>query len=500
MDHIEPVQTTPWRNWGTVAVLLALATLACWALDTHVSLISQAMIYVLAVVVGAYRLAWLPSVACAVGAVTALNYFFVPPRWTFEVESREHLIALSVMLAVALVISHLAARLRQEVRHAQQSESRAHQLQALATGLVNTSDARAALQLGQSALDASFGGPNTLVLADALDPATPASTGLAVPAEARDGLRSCMAEGATLGPGTGRWPGLKAWYIPLGEKGKVLGAARVLPALSQDDDGREHAQALLALVAQCVGRLQLAASAERANLEAQRQQVQSTFLAAISHDVRTPLAAIIGAASALQTQSGKLSAAEQARLLESIASEASYLSTLTENTMQFLQLGNAGQALQRDWESLEEIVGAVLARTRQRNPERRIRSSIPPGLPLVKANAVLVSQLVGNLLDNALKYTDGDITLAVSQSDSGLTLAVKDRGPGISAAQQALIFEPYQRGDQTGPHGAGLGLALCRAIAVAHGGSLTLRNRSGGGCSFTVTLPVDPQPVAGDAV
>ena len=146
MDHVEsarrPVASaTPagdWRKWGVAAGLLLAATLACLVLDAHVSITSQAMIYVLAVVVSAYRLERLQSVVCAVGAVTALNFFFVPPRWTFEVESREHLIALAVMLVVALVISHLAARLRQEVQHAHQSETRARQLQALASGLVNT--------------------------------------------------------------------------------------------------------------------------------------------------------------------------------------------------------------------------------------------------------------------------------------------------------------------------------------------------------------------------
>ncbi|MEY2954139.1 MAG: hypothetical protein RLZZ401_2226, partial [Pseudomonadota bacterium] len=347
---------------------------------------------------------------------------------------------------------------------------------------------------------ASFAGPNTLVLADAPNQGRDSSGEVPGPDDVRDGLRCCMAEGATLGPGTGRWPGLNAWYFPMGEKGQVLGAARVMPAPAQDEDGREHAQALLALVVQTVARLRLSASVQQVTLEAQRQQVQSTFLASISHDVRTPLATIIGATSSLQTQGEKLGAAEQSRLLESIAGEAAYLSTLTENTMQFLQLSNARQPLQRDWESLEEIVGSVLVRMRQRDTGRRIKSSIPSGLPLIKANAGLVAQLVSNLLDNALKYSEGDITLAVSAGGPGLTLSVKDRGPGIAEAQQQLIFEPYRRGDQAGPHGAGLGLALCREIAAAHGGSLALRSRTGGGSSFVVTLPVDPQPIAGDAV
>lgn len=479
------------RSWATVVLLLVTATLCSALLDAYVSLTSQAMLYVLVIVIAAYRLDWVPSAVCAVGAVTALNFFFVPPRFTFEVESREHLIALVVMLIVALVISHLATGLRRESRHAALSERRARQLQALASDLANSTDTEAMLALGQRALDAAFDGPNALALSNDTFELMDAAD---LPDAVRDGLRCCMNECAVLGPGTGRWPGLDAWYLPLGDKDRVLGAACVQPALASDTDGREHAQALGALLAQALWRVRLAGSAQAAQIEAQRQQLQSTFLAAVSHDLRTPLAAIVGAASALQTQRDKLSPAEQNRLLGSIASEATYLSTVTENTLQLVRLSSVEQALQRDWESLEEIVGAVLARLRQRDPNRRIKSHVPPGLPLVKADPVLLAQLISNLLDNALKYSAGEIELSVSTQPQSLMIAVKDRGPGIDEAEQALIFEPYRRGDQSGPRGAGLGLALCRAIAVAHGGSLTVRRRSGGGSSFITTLPLDEQP------
>ena len=485
------------RSWGEAALLLVAATAVGAAADAHVSLTSQAMIYVLALVIAAYRLHWQQSVACAVGAVTALNFFFVPPRWTFDVESQEHFIALAVMLVVALVINHLVASLRRETRHAAVSELRARQLQALATGLADAKAPHEILNLGQRALDAAFAGPNTLVLGDSInDGALQAADGAV-----RDGLRSCMVESAVLGPGTGRWPGLEAWYLPLGGKGEALGAACVRPAVAADIDGREHAQALCALLAQAAWRARLATMAQAAQAEAQRQQIQGTFLAAVSHDLRTPLAAIVGAASSLQTQADKLSPSEQARLLGSIASEASYLSTLTENTLQLVRLATANgpqQVLLRDWESLEEIVGSVLARVRQRDPGRRIKSRVAAGLPLIKADPVLLAQLISNLLDNALAYSDGGIDLVVDAGEQALVIAIKDRGPGIAPTEQDLIFEPYRRGDQAGSRGsrgAGLGLALCRAIALAHGGSLVLRRRGGGGSSFVTTLPLShPQP------
>jgi two-component system sensor histidine kinase KdpD len=481
------------RSWITVAALLTVVTAVGLVLDAYMSITSQAMLYVLSVVIAAYTLRWLPSVVCAVGAVTALNFFFVPPRWTLDVDSQEHLIALFALLAVALVISHLASRLRGETEVALTNERRARQLQALATELANVASEAEVQIHGQLALTSAFAGPCHLVLVNGdgqLD------TQKTLHAPVLDGLRSCMKEAAVLGPGTGRWPGLNAWYVPLGTAVPMSGAACIEPAMSGDHSGREHAQALCALVAQAVQRLRLTASMQHAEQEAHRQQLQSTFLAAISHDLRTPLAAIVGAASALQTQGHKLADAEKDRLLASIASEALYLSNITENTLQLVRLANTAQTtqtLRMDWEAMEEIVGAVLGRVRQRDLTRRIQSTVQANLPLVKADPVLLAQLVGNLLDNALKYSTEGILLSVTSNGSQLQLTVKDRGPGIADDARETIFQPYSRNDHSGQRGAGLGLAVCRAIAQAHNGTLTVRKRRGGGSCFTLTLPVATQ-------
>ena len=481
----------PLRPWLAVAGLLVLATVLCQVLDARVSLTSQAMIYVLAVVIAAYRLAWPASVACAVGAVVALNFFFVPPRWTFEVENQEHFIALAVMLVVALVISRLASGLRRETDIARLNEQRARQLQRLAGELVSATQPQEVWQLGLAALAAAFAGPCQLVLANSRGEPEP---GEGLELLVRDGLRSCMKERAVLGPGTGRWPGLQAWYLPLDAEGEVFGAACVRPALAEDEGGREHAQALCTLLAQALWRLRLGLAMRAAQSEADRQQLQSTFLAAISHDLRTPLAAIVAAASSLQTQRERLDAAAQARLLQGIVNEADYLSRMSDNTLQLLRLAQPGQVLQLGWESLEEIVGAVLGRVRQHDPARRIRSRVPDGLPLVRADAVLLSQLLANLLDNALKYSEGEVELTVASHDARLEVCVKDRGPGIPEAEREAIFQPYVRGDRSGRRGTGLGLAVCRAIAQAHGAQLLLRPRAGGGSSFCLLLPIETQP------
>lgn len=479
------------RRWVGVVALLAAATLTAAAFDAGVSLASHAMVYLLAVVLAAYRYRWIESVVCAVGAVVALNFFFIPPRWTLSVEHHEHLIALGVMLTVALLTSQLAASVRRETAQARRSEARARQLQALAGALAEAGDESAVRAIGASALQAAFAGPCTLLLAGAdgaLRGDDPALTD-----HERDGLRCAIQEAAVLGPGTGRWPGLDAWFVPLGDRGRVVGAACVRQVLAADTEGREHAAALCALLAQAVWRLRLAASVQAAQAALQREQLQGSFLAAVSHDLRTPLAAIVGAATALQTQGDRLPAGERERLLGSIVGEAGYLSTLTENTLQLVRLAGTGIELRRDWESVEEIVGTVLARVRRRDPARRIGAQVPAALPLVQGDAVLLAQLLGNLLDNALRYSDGPVDVAVRCETGELWLCVKDRGPGL-AGDGAAAGQPFARCDASGPHGAGLGLAVCRAIAQAHGGRLVLRQRGGGGTSACLVLPTEPQP------
>jgi two-component system, OmpR family, sensor histidine kinase KdpD len=478
-------------HWGIVAALLAVATLAAFALDPYVTLTSQAMLYVLAVVVASYTLPWVPSAACAVAAVTLLNFFFVPPRWTFQVEGEENLVALVTMLAVALVISHLGTALRRETQAARLNERRARILQELAIELAGAELPAEVLALAQRYLGASFPGPCVVALLNADgEPALPPER-----AGLRDGMRASIREAATLGPGTGRWPGLDAWYLPLGTKGRMSGAACVQNVSASDHGGREHAQAVTTLCGQALWRLTLTASMRTAQEESQWHRVQGTFLAAVSHDLRTPLAAIVGAASSLQTQRDKLPPAEQERLVASIVTEARYLSTVAENTLQLARLAHAGE-LELDWQSMEEIVGSVLARVRERDATRRIKSNVPAGLPLIKGDPVLLTQLLENLLDNALKYSPGAIDLVVSQTGGEMHVTVEDRGGGIAPGDEQSIFEPYRRSDRSGQRGAGLGLAVCRAIAHAHGASLAVRPRAGGGASFVFSLPVEVvQPV-----
>ena len=482
------------RAAATAALLITAATALGAVLDRHVSLTSQAMFYLVAVVIVAYACHRVVALASAVAAVTAFNFFFVPPRYTLEVENREHLIALATMLGVALLVSWLSARVRTESRLAADSERRARELSALATDLLDADDEAGALGAGLRAMQSAFDRV-VLVMLDAGGGLHPAE---GLPQPVLQSLRCAIDEAAVIGPGTGRWPGIDAWVLPLGTRGHVIGAVRIEPAPAADELGREHATALASVLAQGLWRLRAAAAGLDARAGLQRQQLQSTFLAAVSHDMRTPLAAIVAAVSSLLEQRERLPVAEQERMLGSIASQARYLSDITENTLQLVSLASAPLPPQREWQSLEEIVGSLVGRLRGGACGARIQARVEEALPLVRGNATLLAQLLANLLDNACKYSEGPVELAAFSAPGAVTVSVKDRGPGIAPETEAHLFDAFFRGEaKSAQDGAGLGLALCKAIAEAHGGTLVYARRRHGGSSFTLALPLEAQPDAG---
>lgn len=486
------------RAWLVLLFLLSIATLLSSLLSTFVSFTSQAMLFVLVVTIAAYQLDRLQSIAGAVASVLLLNFFFVPPTWTFHVEQSEHLIALGTMLVVALVINQLTTRLKQETVLAHLNEQRARQLQELAIRLAITETTAAIQQLGQAAFERAFHGKTCLVLAaENLN----MDARLDLSRQQINGLRCCMKEMQFLGAGSLRWGDLDDWYVPLGRADQNRGAVLIQAVEPDDEDGQEHAKALCSLLTQALERLQLNLNLQTAQNEAQKQQLQSTFLSAISHDLRTPLAVMVGAASALQSQREKLAPDQQDRLLKNIVDEANYLTSVTENTLQLVRLTHAENSLRRDWESIEEIVGAVLARIKQGNNESRIHATLAKDLPLLRLDPVLIAQLLSNLLDNALKYSDAlvdlEVTIQNDNSPATLQLAIKDRGPGIPDAEHDSIFIAYSRlaqHDQSNQRSAGLGLAVCRAIAKAHDGNLLVNHRDQGGSCFLLTLPIPELP------
>jgi len=480
---------------GSVAGATVIAT---W-LDAHVSLAVLALVYLTAVLVVSYWASFAASAVTAVMAVLALNFFFVPPRGALTVHATENLLTLAALLGVALLVSRLSSRLRATAERARNREQRARSLQLLAGELAAADDEGRILEAAQRSLCESVGAPVTIALRGpdgllkqaAADASAPPLSTLE-----HDALNHCAQEGRALGPGTGRWNELSHWYLPLCAGGQSMGAL-ALPAQGRADDAREHAQAIADLLAGALRRARHAAEAVEARSEAKSQQLRNALLASVSHDFRTPLASIIGAVSSLQGQHDRLGEQDRLGLLALIDGEAHHLAAMTENTLQWVRLSSPEPALRHDWESMEEIVGSVLTRVRRRDPVRRVKAEVPAQLPLVRADAVLLTQLLENLLDNALKYSDGPVQLRVQSQDDMLHVDVLDRGPGVDEGELPRLFDTFYRGSHArSVRGAGLGLGVGRAIAEVHGGTLSARPRQGGGSRFRLSLPLQRAPVA----
>lgn len=493
-------------GWG--ALVWALTWAAMLLLDGRLGLANLGLLLVLGAT--AASLWWPPLVSMAASALAVLgfNWAFVPPRGSFAIDLHQHALLLATMLLVSATVAGLMARQRQAAARERRLALQATQLRELGDALRDAGEPQACASRLQEALQSLLGVPAVLLVLRQGLPALDdegAAIVLGTPdADMRTGLWLCLRHSQSFGPGTGRHEDQPAWYLPMRGRGGSLGAAAlVLEGRAAGADALlRQAQALCDQMGLALERaLSLRAAAE-ARERAQTQEIRGTLLAALSHDYRTPLATIMSAASSLREQGERLAPEQRAQLAATIVDEADALGRMTENTLQLARLGDPSRALRLDWESAEEIVGSVLKRVRRRDPHRRVAARLEPGLPLLHCDALLLAQLLENLIDNALKYSDesAPVELVVSRGAQGVVLAVRDRGPGVPPAWRERIFDVFQRGEAADAQaavarrGAGVGLAVCRAIAQAHGGTLAVRARRRGGTSFECTLPAAEPP------
>ncbi|MGY0196549.1 sensor histidine kinase [Leptothrix sp. BB-4] len=495
------------RGWPALAVWAATFGLL-FLLDRHIELATGALLLVLG---SALASPWGSPGRTLVAsglAVLAFDLAFVPPRGTWQVALHQHVLLLVTVLVVSWIVTLLVARQRALADAARAGERRSEQLRRFGEALRDAADLPSLLPRLRTELAEAAGFVQSVVVAIEIGPDAPPPDAPPPGCSADEiaGLVLCRDTGRPMGPGTGRHEEQPAWYLPLRGPSAVHGVALLrLPGVSDDAEpwpmpARDQAQALCDLMGAALDRAATREAARQADAAAQAQRLRNTLLAAIAHDHRTPLATILGAASSLHDQGERLDAAQRRRLAATIVDEATQLARLTDNTLQLARLDAPGLALRRDWESVEELVGTALRRVRARHPEAPLRSRLIGPLPLLRVDAVLLVQLLDNLLDNALRHggPHRPVEVLARVAAERVVIAVRDRGPGVPPALRGRIFEPYARGDAgrgdpagDGRHGAGLGLALCRSIARVHGGELVLRPRGHGGSSFELSLPME---------
>jgi len=301
------------------------------------------------------------------------------------------------------------------------------------------------------------------------------------------------------GLGTPTLPGVTALYLPLVAPRGPVGVLGARPADRHALDAPEELHQLETFANQtalAIERAQLADEARQSQVRIETERLRNSLLSSVSHDLRTPLATITGAASTLLENGSRLDAGTRRELLESVRDEGERLNRLIQNLLEMTRLESGALKLRKDWHPLEEVIGAALSHLGKRLADRPISTRVPSDLPLVAMDDVLIEQVLVNLLDNALKYTppESPISILATATDRSVTVEVADRGPGLPPGEEGQIFERFYRGPSTTGRGTGLGLAICQGIIRAHGGRIWAHNIPEGGVAFFFTLPITDAP------
>jgi two-component system sensor histidine kinase KdpD len=459
--------------------------------------VNTAMLYLLGTTLGALRLSRGPCVVLPVANILAFDFFFVPPRFSFDVEDTAYIFTLVVMLVVALVIAHLMLSIRRHRDMTLAREQRTAVLYAMSRELTVATDAPAMAATLVRHINAVFHGETLVLMSNPDGHLTPVSVSDSTDQQSElrvDYDAACARAVAEAGERCVR----DAIYLPLPGSQRVKGVIVVRPQHTGEPLPTEELNLLDAFAAQLASSLQrarMAGEAEVAKIAADRVLLRNTLLASISHDLRTPLAAIAGAGSLIAQQDYAITAERRIMLGNLIERKATDMSQLLSNVLDLAKMELGQGVLRADWHAIEDLVSHALRANQARLTGWRVVVDLPADFPWIFVEATLIVQILSNLLENAAKYTPPGTTICISAAvrDGKFLLVVADDGPGLPGDPENL-FEKFQRGNPEGSVvGVGLGLAICRAAARLHGGDIRALRQPDSGARFEITLPVQMQ-------
>jgi two-component system sensor histidine kinase KdpD len=487
--------------WAVAAAVFATAL----ALPLRGSLAEAnlILIYLLAVVAVSVRFGRMPGILASVLAVLAFDVFLVHPYLSLAVSDPQYLLTFAIMLLVSLILSHLTASLRHQAQLALHREQRANTLFDLTRELSGALSLEQVSAIGVRRLNATFRaraiflfpGENGTLRALGEDAAARVVLADAVLVIAKLVYEREVAAG--YGEGAVTSAGIQ--YLPLRAPMRTRGVLVLVPAPFAPaflPEQERLLQTCASQIALAVERVHYVDVAHGAMLAIESERLRNSLLSAISHDLRTPLTAIVGLASTLASGPA-LPAATCRELALAIEDGAIRMNRMVTNLLDMARLHAGAVKLNCQWQMLEEVVGSALAQLSGVLAGLRVDLSVPASLPLLNFDAVLLERVLCNLLDNAAKYAGAGASIAISARVSGdmVQVSVADRGPGIAPGMHEAIFTMFTRGEaESSRTGVGLGLAICRSIVQAHGGTILAANRAGGGARLTLTLPLGTPP------
>jgi two-component system sensor histidine kinase KdpD len=492
-----------WGDYLSALGIVATSSVVAALLAGRFALANLIMVYLLGVLIVALRSGRGPAALASVLSVAAFDFFFVPPRLTFAVADTQYLVTFAVMLLVALVISNLTARVRDQAGAARAREQRTAALYAVSRSCASAGETYEVVRIAGRQLGEVFASQVAVFLPHSdgrVSPAFCENAPFASDPKERSVAQWVYDHAEKAGLGTETLPGSDALFVPLLVSRGAVGVIGVKPAAGETplDPERLHLlEAFASQIALAVERTNLAAEAQAADLRAETERLRSALLSSVSHDLRTPLAAIAGASGTLLQGGDVLPPDTKRELAASINREAERLNRFIANLLEMTRLEAGAVAVRKEWQSAEDVIGAALGRIELRAAGREIETQIAESLGLIELDAGLIEQVLVNLVDNALKFTPADtpVEISVRASPGGVTFEVADRGPGLSATEVDRVFDKFYRGSaETDQPGAGLGLAVCDGIIRAHGGTIRATARPGGGATFSFFLPVEGAP------
>lgn len=489
----------PWVGYLVAGLACGLIAALSMPLMAVLELSNIVMLFLLVVVAVALRHGRGPAVLAALLGVAFFDFFFVAPRFALGVSDAQYLVTFAVMLLVALVIGQLTAGLKVQAEAATLREHRVRSLYDMARDLSAALLPGQVAEIGARFLRAEFGAGSALLLADQADrlqelPGGNAPVDLGV-------AQWAFERGEPAGRGTDTLPSAPALVLPLKAPMRVRGVLVVAAPQALGVEQRRLLQTCASLLAISLERIHYIEVAQGSMLQIESERLRNSLLSAISHDLRTPLAALVGLADTLEREQAPLPAAQQT-LGSAIRQSARRMSALVDNLLDMARLQAGAVQLSKAWLPLEEVLGSALRACAPALDGRAVALRLAADLPLLHLDAALIERVLVNLLENAAKYTPAGsaIDIAAQAQGDAVHLSISDHGPGLPPGREEALFEKFERGArESATPGVGLGLAICRAIVHAHGGSIrgeTLLSAQGqaSGARFTITLPRGAPP------
>lgn len=488
-----------WEGYGYAFLTVGVSTGVAWLVFPYADLSNLIMLYLFGILVISSRQGLGPSSMASLLSVVALDFFFVPPRFSFAVSDTQYLFVFLVMFLVGLAISNSTVRIRQQAQISRLRERRTAALYALSRELASTRGTQELLEIAVKHISEVF---DSAVIAFLPDENGRLQVRCGNVADFHLGPKEMGVAhwaydlGQMVGKGTDTLPGTDALYAPLLASGVPVGALGVKPYSPEKLWIPEQMHLLEAFAHQtalAVSGDQLEEKQKQTQMQMEAEKLRSSLLSSVSHDLRTPLAAITGSISSLLESDNKLGKAVQKDLLENIRDESGRLERLVNNLLEMTKLESGAVHPQKEMEYPGDVIGSAVARVEGKLAGRTLNIDVPEDLPMVPMDGLLIEQVLVNLLDNALKYTPEKSPLEIEAKleNEQLVISVKDRGPGIPEADLFRLFEKFYRGPQKETRGgAGLGLSICKGFVEIHGGEIWAENREGGGAIFRFTLPL----------